>query len=177
MAISGNITFRCNMRYTASSGDVDAVFAPNFAHRIALSDGVSANQINVMYVRSSAIAASANLDLDLSGSLLDGLGNTVTCSQIVGMLVVNQSADGTASDTALTIGNAGTNPWTGWSGGADTTVNIGRGGFLLFVNPGTGGIGDVTGGTSDVLRVAAGSLVTPGGSTGYAQVMILGRDA
>lgn len=177
MAISGKITFRCNLRYTSTSADVDAVFAPNYVHRLSFSDGTGANQADILYMRNAELASGADLDLDLAGVLSDALGNTVACAEVCGMLVVNQSADGTAGDTILTIGNAASNPWTGWCGGADTAVTIGRGGFLLFCNPDASGIGAVTGGSADTLRITAGDQIATASDPGYAQIMILGRTA
>lgn len=88
------------------------------------------------------------------------------------MLVINAPRDGAANVSNLTIGG-GTNPFTGFLGGTTPTVGpIGPGGFFFIGCPSATGVGAVTAGSADVLRIANGA-----GGTAVYQLAILARSA
>ena len=146
-------------------------FDPNLSKLQAITDGTTAGKADLMYAAERAVATGANDDIDLSGSLTDAFGTTITMAEMVAILVINQAKDGTMNTTDLTIG-AGSNPVIGFLGASDTIGPIKPGGtFMLFASD-AAGIGAVTAGTGDILRIANSS-----GATASYQIAILGRTA
>lgn len=135
-------------------------------------DGTTANKIDIIYAAQRTVNSASNDDIDLAGALSSALGSTITAAEVVAIMIVNQQKDGTANTTNLTIGN-GSNPYSGFVGAAAHTVGpIRPGGMFLIMNPDATGLGTVTAGTGDILRVANSS----GASASY-QVAILARTA
>lgn len=88
------------------------------------------------------------------------------------MFIINASRSGVANTTALTIGG-GSNPVVGFLGGTTPTIGpIRPGGFVFIACPDAAGIGAVTAGTGDILRIANAS-----GAAAVYQIAILGRTA
>ena len=146
-------------------------FSPSLSKLQRLADGTGANQADLIYAAERSVATASNDDLDLSGTLTDAFGATITMAEMVGIIVINQAKDGTANTTDLTIGGA-TNPFIGFLGATDTIGPIKPGGsFMLFAGD-ADGIGTVTAGTGDILRIANSS-----GATAAYQIAILGRSA
>jgi hypothetical protein len=138
----------------------------------SLSDGTNANQADLMYVAERTVADGANDDIDLAGSLSDAFGATITAAEIVAIMVVNQQQDGTANTTDLTIGGAA-NAFEGFLGGTSPTIGPIKPGGVFFIGAGdAAGIGAVSGGSSDELRITNGS-----GAANTYQIGILARSA
>lgn len=146
----------------SSSGAYKGRFTPSLEKIQVFSNGTSANQADLIYADERTVGDGANDDIDLSGVLTDTFGSTITAAEVVGLLIINQQADGTANTTDLTIG-AGSNPFLGFLGGTTPTVGPLKPGasFMLFAGD-AAGIGTVTAGTGDILRVAnsAGAAAT-----------------
>ena len=137
-----------------------------------LSNGTTANKADLSYVAEITVATAANSDLDLAGVLTDALGNTVTAAEIVAIMVKNVALDGTANTTDLTIGG-GSNPVVGFMGGTTPTIGpIKPGGMVMLAAGDAAGLGAVTAGTGDILRIANSS-----GATAKFQIAILARSA
>lgn len=138
----------------------------------SIADGTSANQADLLFVDQRTVASASNDDIDLAGVLSDFNGTTITFAELVALIVINGPKTGSANTTDLTIG-AGSNPFLGFLGGTTPTVGpIKPGGtFFLFAGD-AAGIGTVTAGTGDILRIANSS----GASATY-QIGILGRSA
>jgi hypothetical protein len=64
---------------------------------IRMGNGTGTNQVDLGYWRRTptAIAASGNLDFDLSGSLTNSFGTTIAFAKIVGIFVFNWNTAGT----------------------------------------------------------------------------------
>jgi hypothetical protein len=139
----------------------------------AFSDGTTANKFDKQYMAERTVNASSNDDLDLSGVLTDIFGATITAAELVGIILFNAPKSGNANVSNLTIGG-GSNPVTpGFMGGTTPTIGpIVPGGSLVLVNPGAAGLGAITAGTGDILRIANG----PGGAATY-QIALLMRSA
>lgn len=148
------------------------VFAPTIRKILEFTDGTTANAADIVFFDQRTVATASNDDLDLAGALSDAFGGTITMAEVVAVLVINGPITGSANTTDLTIG-AGTNPFLGFLGGTTPTVGpIGPGGVFYIACPDAGGLGAVTGGSADVLRIANSS----GASATY-QIAILGRSA
>jgi hypothetical protein len=132
--------------------------ALSYAARTTLSTGTGANQANMMWHDKRTIAASTDEDLDLAGTLVNGLGDVQTFARVKALLVsaaaantnnVNVTSDGTAGVPGLFLA-------------LGDGVVVRPGGLFLWVAPdATGAV--VTATTGDLLTVAnsgAGSTVT-----------------
>lgn len=117
-------------------------------------NGTGAGQGNACYIDEFSIAASGTLNIDLSGSLTDRLGNPVVFTAVKAILLI---ADATNVNNVI-FGN-GTNPFVGpFNAGADT-VTIEPGGFMLLMTPSAAGWA-VGAGSSDVIKLANSSSGT-----------------
>lgn len=138
----------------------------------AFTDGTTAGKADIAYVAERSVNTASNDDIDLAGVLTDALGSTITAAELVMLIIWNKQKDGTANTTDLTIGN-GSNPVVGFLGGTTPTIGpIKPGGFLILGAADAAGIGAVTAGTGDILRVANGS-----GATNKYQIAVLARSA
>lgn len=147
------------------SGAMEKVFS--------LTDGTTAGKFDRVYMAERSVAASTNDDIDLAGSLTDPLGTVITAAEIVAIMIVNapQDPEDAANVSDLTIG-AGTNPFIGFLGATHTIGPIKPGGVFFLAASNAAGIGTVTAGTGDILRIANGA----GGTANY-QIGILARTA
>jgi hypothetical protein len=155
MAVSGLIKVHFNVALVGSSilGN-----APHWNALIeianSISDGTGANQADRLYVAERTVASNTNDDIDLTGSLSDALGTTITAAELAALLVYNKPLDGSDNSTNLTIGG-GSNPMLGFLGGTTPTIGPIRPGcfMLLGGSANTGGFGAIAAGTGDILRV------------------------
>lgn len=137
-----------------------------------LSDGTTAGKADLSYMAERTVATATNDDIDLAGVLTDALGATVTAAELVAIMIVNRQLDGTANTTNLTIG-AGLNPVVGFMGGTTPTIGpIKPGGVFMLAAADAAGLGAVTAGTGDILRIANSA-----GATNKYLVAILARSA
>lgn len=149
------------------SGAMEKVFS--------LTNGTTAGKFDLVYMAERTVNASTNDDIDLAGSLTDPLGATITAAELVGIMIVNGPKDPTAAANVsdLTIGNGGVNSFVGFFGAAAHTLGpIKPGGVFFLAASNAAGIGTVTAGTGDILRIANGA----GGTAKY-QIGILARTA
>lgn len=124
---------------------------------ITLDDGTGANQADRVYHTSITLAASANQDVDLSGTLTNQIGGTAVFAKVKAILVRARAAN----TNNVIVGGAPANGFVGPFGAATHTLAVKPGGEILLVDPGTGWT--VTPATGDLLRVAnsgAGTSVT-----------------
>lgn len=147
-------------------------FAPLVRKVLRITDGTTANKADILYAAQRAVTTGANDDIDLAGVLTNAFGETITAAELVAILVINEPVTGAANTTALTIG-AGSNPFVGFLGGTTPTIGPLRPGaaFMLFAGD-AAGIGTVTAGTGDILRITNAS-----GATANYQIAILARSA
>lgn len=124
---------------------------PSLEKILQFASGVASDQADIVFTDTRTVGISANDDLDLAGVLTDAFGAAITAVEMVGMIIINKSTTQT-----LTIG-AGSNPWITWLIATGDGIKIPpRGVFVLFA-PDASGLGTVTAGTGDILRVANGA--------------------
>ena len=111
-----------------------------------LTDGTGAAQADKWYRSYRTLAGTTAENLDLSGSLLDPFGNTLSFTGIKSIAVAVVSPDGTKS---VTIGGAASNPFIGPLSAAGT-LSVPY--SVVLNNPNAAGWG-VTAATADILRV------------------------
>lgn len=145
-------------------------FAPNVAARLNTILGTGAGQADILFVDERTVASASNDDLDLAGVLANAFGATIAAAELVAILIINAPVGGTANTTNLTIGG-GTNPVVGFLGGTTPTIGpIRPGGFVLLGCGDAAGLGVVTAGTGDILRIANSS-----GAAARYQIAIVAR--
>lgn len=134
---------------------------------IRLTDGTSANQIDLQWSDTSTIAISSSDTLDLAGGLTDGFGTTLTFVEIV--MIYVRAASGNTNDVEV---GAGSNPLLNWVLATGDGVVVKPGGIFLILAP-TNPAYAVTGGTGDILEITNSS----GGTEVTYDIVILGRSA
>lgn len=143
----------------------------DFNAEVNLANGTGANQGDLIYWNARTVGDGSNDDIDLAGSLTDPLGQTLTFAEIVAIALWNKPLTG-ANTTNLTIG-AGSNPFNGFLGGTTPTLGpFGPGALCFLADPSAAGLGTVTGGTGDILRIANSA-----GAANTYQLMLIGRSA
>lgn len=142
-----------------------APLAAQWVHSLA--NGTGTTQADLVFSDKRTIAAGANDDLDLSGSLSDAFGQSIALVKVKLLIVANPSTN----NGNVTIGNASSNQFVGPFGAAAHTWKIGPGGLLVMSEPSAGGW-TVTAGTGDILRVNNG-----GSASADVSVIIIGASA
>jgi hypothetical protein len=166
MALTTSISLAVKATQTASS-DLSGVSNP---HRIGysktLTSGTTTGKADVVWSDTRTLAASANEDLDLAGSLSTALG-TVTFAKVKAIIVTADA--GNANNVVL--GNAASNTFTGPFGAATHTVAVAPGGSVALFAPAAGWT--VTAATGDLLRATNSG----GGSSVTYSILIVGTSA
>jgi hypothetical protein len=132
---------------------------------LTFQDGVGADQAQKVYAKERTIAPSANDDLDLSGSLVDPLGNVLA---FTGIKLIRIIADPTNVNDVV-VGNAAATQFQGPFGAVAHTVKIGPGDEMTFTKRSAAGW-PVVNAASDLFRIANGGAGT---SVKY-QIIIVG---
>lgn len=130
----------------------------SFVRQINLATGTGANQSDRIWSDERTLTASSTEDLDLTGTLVDPFGATLTMARV--KLVVVYALPGNTNNVVL--GNAASNGWVGPFGAATHTIAVKPGGLIAMIAPDATGW-PVTAGTGDLLHVAnsaAGTSVT-----------------
>jgi hypothetical protein len=137
----------------------------NFNKKWSWANGNALQQANAIYMKRHLISTGTPLALDLAGTLIDILGNTITMSKVCAIIVVNNSA--TAAE--ITTVGAGSNPLLNWIIATGDGNKAGPGGAVVVIDESAAAYA-VTAGTGDVLQisVAAGTNVSH-------DVIIIGR--
>lgn len=175
MALKAKLAVSLEATQSGANDFGGPTFEPIVKALMELTDGVAINQADILFVDERTVASATNDDIDLAGSLSNAFGATITAAELVALVIINKpKAAGAAPNTTnLTIG-VGTNPVTpGFMGGTTPTIGpIRPGGFVVIASPDAAGIGVVTGGSADVLRIANSS----GASATY-QIAAIARSA
>ena len=147
-----------------------------------LVSGDGADEIDQAVFGEGVLAASADIDLDLAGSLTNVFGETVGLASVKVLFVRNDSDEAcavcphTATEAEIQVGGGdggdGTNAFDTWitSGEDDGSeaVELGAGGWIMLGNPNPGYA--VTADTADILRI----LNLDGADEAHYRYMILG---
>jgi hypothetical protein len=149
--LSGSIDIRVGVRRT----NPNALSTPSedcqYPINLVLADGTSPNQAQYFYSRRLSLAGSAQT-LDIYGGLTDGLGTTLNLATVRALIIVNRS---TTAGQILTIGNAASNQFSGFLGGATQTIVLRPGGTIVLLAPLDGYT--VTNGSADLLKLDPGA--------------------
>ncbi len=137
--------------YAALTGFNPATTQQLFAVADNWTFGVGINQINEVYLGLRPLVASGNETLDLTGSLIGPLGETITFARIKYWMMF--LVDGGAS--SITVGGA-TKPFLGPLSAGNVTI-LGSDNFEFTRSDATGWA--VTGGTNDEIKVLNNDVV------------------
>lgn len=159
------------VKFTANvSGSNDLgnpVFAPELKSLLQFTNGTTANKADLIFTDTRSVNSASNDDIDLAGVLADAFGATITAAEIVGLMIKSAAAN----TTVLTVG-AGSNPWITMFAATGDGIKVMPGGVFVNFAPDASGLGAVTAGTGDILRVANAS-----GATASYDIVILARSA
>lgn len=167
VAVTASLALSLTGNVTPTSQDVfgNLQKALAFVKQLDITAGTSANQADVYYA-ASLTPGTGGQTIDLSGSLVDPFGNTITPVEIMAMVFYNRS---TTTAEIVTIGNAASNQFADWLGGATNTIKLGPGGLFVLTDPLTGL--SCAGGSKDQLKLVSAS----GNPT--VDVVLIGRSA
>lgn len=157
MALTSRVAVELAARLTGTADFGAPVSEPRFSQQVSLASGTGAGQADRVWADRRTLAASASEDLDLTGTLVDALGATLTLARVKALYV----AASASNTNDVVLGGAASSAWSALLG-ATGTVTVKPGGVLLVVAPGATAY-PVTAGTGDLLKVAnsgAGSSVT-----------------
>jgi hypothetical protein len=148
--------------------NVNAAAALAYSKAYQFATGVGAGQADQLVADQRTINASSNDDVDLAGSLINAVGDTVTFARIKGLIVEHVSGTNT-----LIMGGGASNPVTTILGGTTPTLTIRPGGLLVLLSPSetTGYL--VTAATADILRFTNGGA----GSSVVYNLIVIGATA
>lgn len=156
MPLNGRLIAAAQFDYTSALDLATANTPLNMTSSLALTNGIGASQSDKIFHDTRTLAPSANEDLDLAGVLLDAYGAALAFARVKG-LIVRATA---ANTNNVIVGNATSNGFVSWVGGAVHTVTVRPGGLLaLFAPDAVAYI--VTAATADLLRVANSAGGTP----------------
>lgn len=130
-------------------GDAKADYASKQSTRYTL--GSTSGMANQVFQDQRTLSATSE-ELDLSGVLMNKLGETITFTKIRSILIRNLA---TQTGRVLSVGGAAANALAGLFAATNDIIRIGPGGAFLIDSP-VDGI-TVTGGTGDLLKIDAGS--------------------
>ena len=157
MSVSGKQRIVLGLEHT-NDGEIIDAFERLPTIDFDVVDGTESGEMDLLWHDQRTISASSSEDLDLSGSLVDSFGTTMTFVD-VRLLVVKASADNTND---VEVGGAGSNTFINWVGDATDKVIVKPDGMLYLYSPADPSYA-VTAGTGDILKIAnsgSGTSVT-----------------
>jgi len=169
MTLSTKLSLKASARLDGAVdlGSVGGTVA--VAQAVTLANGVAAGQADTVWQDRITLAASANQDIDLAGSLKDALGGAAAFARVKAIVIVADAGN----TNAVIVGGASSNAWTGLLG-ATHTVTLRKGAaFAVFAGAADDIAYAVTGGTGDLLRVANGGA----GSSVSLDIIVIGASA
>lgn len=161
MAFTSNNSLRLSATLTGPGDLGTDTSALNTTIGMALSDGTSAGQADLMFKDTRTVADGATDDIDLT-SIEDAFGNPLSAAEVVTIFI--RSLDTNTTD--LTIGGSSAD----YTGLPDQT--IAPGGIAVHHNSGANGLGAVTDSSSDIIRVVNGA----GAQASY-EIVVIARSA
>lgn len=166
--LTATLNVSLNATHKGNNAIAAQVHNPSINRLLALTNGTGAKQCDVMYADRLTLASAANQDIDLLSAIANAAGINVAAVEVA-MIVV---APAPANTTDITVGGAAANAYVGPFGAATHTIKVRPGGIFVVASDDATGIGAVTAGTADLLRITNGA-----GASATVDVMIIGRSA
>ena len=161
MTFSANSQIRLNSRFEDPDNLGPGVQTVNTTYSVTLSDGTAAGQADLQYANTETLAASAVFNVDLT-TVENAFGDALAAAEVVQIVIASASTN----TTDLTIGGSAAD----FAGLPDQTIAPG-GGVCLW-NTGANGLGTVTDGSSDTIRITNGS-----GASATVDIYVVARSA
>ena len=155
---TGTLTFRIVNKLTGSGTLSAGADTLNYNKEWKLTDGTGALKAESVFHDSRTLTASANEELDLSGTLTDAFGASITFTKIKAIAIYAASAN----TNNVLVGGSLTNAFINWVSDATDKLIVQPNGMFFLMNPTSGGYG-VTPATGDLLKIensGAGTSVT-----------------
>ena len=157
MALTATVKINANSTLSSALDLGSASSIELLEETLKLATGTGASQGNQVFSDTRSLGASSSEELDLSGSLTNGLGVTVSFSRVVVMIVRGAAANG---DT-FTVGGSAANGFDTWVLAAGDAVTVRPGGTLCLVTPDSTGYA-VTAATGDLLKITNNDAAAAG---------------
>lgn len=117
---------------------------------ILLGSGTGYGKADISFMDQRALASATSENIDLSGVLVDGFGQTINAAKVKAIEIENPEA----STTNITVGGAASNTWTGpFADPTDAIVLKPGDRFVAASRTGW----TVTASTGDILKIANGA--------------------
>ncbi len=154
MSVKAEMSFGLKLASNVPAGaNAEFSWGAAMAKFAALKNGNMSNMYQFHYVEERTVASGGVDSIDLSGSLLDPLGQAILAADIVLFALINEAKDETANSTSLTIGG-GSNAVSGFG---SSYRPIEPGGMFVKMSANDNGVGKITAGTGDTIRITNGS--------------------
>lgn len=170
MALTTRIAASISAAETAPADQGTGSFTHLIQLAVTIASGTGASQNDRVFSDTRQLAASANEDLDLAGSLggkLVGNGATVVFAEVIAIMI--KAASGNTNNVNVTRPASNGLPFLTAAGDG---FSLPPGGAALFYWPGATGIA-VTAGTGDLINIANSA----GSTTVDYDIVIVGRSA
>lgn len=142
--------FLCQVQWylknPSSFGDLTASNSDGVSTEGTFVNGVSAGQVDQVYLYRGLLAGGAALVLDLQGTLLDPVAVPFLPARLKGVYCRHLATAGHTS-SGLLVGSAASNSVVAWQ------VPVKRGGAFQLFDPTAAGLAPVAAGTADQFRV------------------------
>lgn len=167
MTLTAELSVKFSGRQVGANDLGNPVFKSLLEKIMSFTDGVGANNADLLFADERTLSASSSEDLDLAGVLSDAFGATITMAEVVGLIVY--AAPGNTNN--VVVGDA-TAP-VPLFGGTNPTVSVKPGGIFVLFAPDAAGQFTVGAGSTDDLKITNSSS---GSSVTYT-IVVLGRSS
>ena len=165
MALSGSIALQLQGILSTTRDLGAASCTETLSQRVTITDGSTANKATQVWGDTRTLGNGANEELDLNGSLTNGVGATVSFTRVIAIGI----SAAAANTSTITVGGASSNAWEPWAGASGDKIKIRPGGCLMLTAPDATGLA-VTAGTADLLKI----LNDAAGATAAYSLIIMG---
>lgn len=169
-SISGSVNINLAITDENDNGLVKERAAVNasWTQNFIAGAGSAANEVNEIYQAERTLAAAANEELDLIGTLIGNFGKQVNFARIRAIYIELKA--GSPNPSGLNIGGAALNAFVALFGDATDVIKLQTEGAILLVSKAVGGY-VVTAGTGDRLKI----LNADGANPATYKIIILGN--
>jgi hypothetical protein len=167
MALTTRIAVNTLLNQTGSNDLGSPKFDVDVDNILNMASGTSSGQADLAFADQRTLSASATEDIDLAGTLIDGLGNTLTFVKVKAILI--KAATGNTNNVEVTP--AAANGFVGPFADVSDQIDIAPNGIMLVTAPNDGWA--VTAGTGDLLTITNSA----GGTSVTYDIIIVGTSA
>ena len=150
MTLAGSLHIIPSLKYSSAAAvatSTKQLFATALLEA-TIASGTGANQMDLIWEDTRALAASTGEDLDLAGGLTDAFGTTLTFVKVKLIWISAASANG----STISVGGASATQFVNWVANASDIVKVRPGGCMLLYAPDATGYG-VTAATGDLFKI------------------------